>query len=70
MDAPRSAKLAAIAKDVREGFDPFAEPERIMRIREAVRNLCSQFPDAYWRDLDRRRDYPEAFVQALTEVIA
>ena len=26
-----------------------------------------RFPDAYWRDLDRRREYPEAFVRALTE---
>jgi alkylation response protein AidB-like acyl-CoA dehydrogenase len=36
-------------------------------IRQAVRELCSRFPDAYWRELDRTKAYPEAFVQAMTE---
>jgi len=36
-------------------------------IREAVRKLCADFPGAYWRDLDRDRTYPTAFVQALTQ---
>src|SRR5581483_10223391 len=36
-------------------------------IREAVAELCSRFPDAYWRGLDRQRAYPEAFVKALTK---
>jgi len=36
-------------------------------LREAVRELCRRFPDGYWRDLDARRLYPQAFVQALTE---
>src|SRR5262245_36411959 len=35
-------------------------------IRQAVRELCSRFPDAYWRELDREKAYPEAFVQAMT----
>jgi len=35
-------------------------------LRAAVRDLCKGFPDAYWRDLDARRAYPEAFVKALT----
>jgi acyl-CoA dehydrogenase len=47
--------------------DPFADPPRIARIREEISALCMRFPDAYWRDLDARRDYPEAFVQALTD---
>ncbi len=41
--------------------DPHAE------IREEVRKLCARFPGEYWRDLDRDRGYPTAFVQALTE---
>ncbi len=49
------------------GVDPFAESERIGGLRREIRALCMQFPDAYWRDLDRRREYPEAFVQALTD---
>ncbi len=35
-------------------------------LRAGVRDLCKTFPDAYWRDLDTRREYPEAFVAALT----
>ena len=36
-------------------------------LREAVRALCAQFPDAYFREIDQQRGYPEAFVAALTE---
>jgi acyl-CoA dehydrogenase len=36
-------------------------------LRAAVSELCRSFPDAYWRELDARRAYPEAFVTALTE---
>jgi len=35
-------------------------------LREAIRDLCSRYPDAYWREVDARRGYPEAFVDALT----
>lgn len=35
-------------------------------IRDAVRALCSQFPDEYHRRIDAERAYPEAFVEALT----
>src|SRR6187401_708846 len=35
-------------------------------LRAAVRDLCKDFPDLYWRDLDAKRAYPEAFVKALT----
>jgi acyl-CoA dehydrogenase len=34
-------------------------------IRDAVRALCAQFPDAYFRAIDEKRGYPEAFVDAL-----
>jgi acyl-CoA dehydrogenase len=36
-------------------------------LRDAVRAICERFPDAYWRELDQARAYPEVFVQALTE---
>ncbi|MDP3494116.1 MAG: acyl-CoA dehydrogenase family protein, partial [Hyphomonadaceae bacterium] len=36
-------------------------------IRDAVRKLCTRFPGAYWRALDRERTYPAEFVKALTE---
>ncbi len=36
-------------------------------IRDAVRELCAQFPAEYFRKIDEERSYPEAFVNALTE---
>jgi acyl-CoA dehydrogenase len=36
-------------------------------IRDAVRDLCAQFPAEYFRKIDDERGYPEAFVKALTE---
>ncbi|MFM0160202.1 acyl-CoA/acyl-ACP dehydrogenase [Paraburkholderia sediminicola] len=36
-------------------------------IREAVRDLCQQFPAEYFRKIDEERTYPEAFVNALTK---
>jgi acyl-CoA dehydrogenase len=36
-------------------------------IRAAVRELCAAYPDAYWRAVDEKQEYPTAFVQALTE---
>ena len=36
-------------------------------IREAVRDLCAQFPSEYFRKIDEDRGYPEDFVRALTE---
>src|ERR1700754_1138216 len=36
-------------------------------IREAVRDLYSQFPAEYFRKIDEERGYPEAFVEALTK---
>ena len=35
-------------------------------IRDAVRDLCAQFPAEYFRKVDAERGYPEAFVEALT----
>ena len=36
-------------------------------LRDAVRQLCSQFDSAYWQKIDEQRAYPEAFVEALTK---
>ena len=41
--------------------------ENFEDIREAVRALCSDYPDEYWRRLDAETAYPTEFVQALTE---
>ena len=44
-----------------------ADPEAQAALREGIRDLCRQFGPVYWRELDRDRAYPEAFVAALTE---
>ena len=36
-------------------------------IRDAVKQLCGDFPGKYWRKCDRDQAYPQDFVQALTE---
>ena len=41
--------------------------EERQAIRDAVRRICSGFPDTYWREIDRNEEYPHAFVKALTE---
>ena len=35
-------------------------------LRRGVREVCSRFPNEYWRDLDAERRYPEEFVAAMT----
>jgi acyl-CoA dehydrogenase len=45
--------------------EPTADPHQ--DIRDAVRALCADFPDAYHRQIDAARGYPEAFVDALTK---
>ena len=36
-------------------------------IREGVKRICEQYPNAYWVKLDHEAGYPTAFVNALTE---
>ncbi|MBI1396655.1 MAG: acyl-CoA dehydrogenase [Betaproteobacteria bacterium] len=36
-------------------------------IRDAIRDLCGQFPAEYFRRVDEKRGYPEEFVDALTK---
>jgi len=62
-----TAGLTTERSEALPGVDPFADPPAILNLRAEVRALCMRFPDPYWRDLDRRREYPEAFVRALTE---
>jgi len=35
--------------------------------RRAVRELCATFGNEYWRAIEERSEYPEAFVKALTD---
>jgi acyl-CoA dehydrogenase len=36
-------------------------------MREALRDLCSQFDSKYWQAVDEERGYPERFVEALSQ---
>ncbi|MBM3582869.1 MAG: acyl-CoA dehydrogenase [Alphaproteobacteria bacterium] len=53
-----SAEGATLAPSTTEPYE---------EIRAAVAKLCREFPGPYWRELDRERAYPEAFVAALTK---
>src|SRR4029079_19536170 len=57
---PTSSELATMLQTA-------ATAERFQDIRDAVRALCAEFPDAYHRRIDAERAYPEAFVEALTK---
>ena len=46
---------------------PSHRTESHQDIRDAVRALCAEFPDEYFRKIDEQRAYPEAFVDALTK---
>jgi acyl-CoA dehydrogenase len=41
------------------------EADEHQEIRDAVRQLCKQFPDEYFRRIDEERAYPEEFVNEL-----
>ena len=41
-------------------------PDQYQELRDAMRDLCRNYPDEYWRKIDEARGYPEAFVDALT----
>ncbi|MCE2870287.1 MAG: acyl-CoA/acyl-ACP dehydrogenase [Oxalobacteraceae bacterium] len=42
-------------------------PSNHQDIRDAIRDLCSQFSAEYFRQVDDERAYPQAFVEALTK---
>lgn len=42
-------------------------PDQHQEIRDGVRAVCEQFTDEYHREVDSKREYPEAFVKALTD---
>src|SRR5467141_4867470 len=36
-------------------------------LEKGVTEICKRFPGEYWRELDAKREYPEAFVNELTK---
>jgi acyl-CoA dehydrogenase len=47
-------------------MNPIPQPDDHQPMREALRDLCGRFDNAYWQGIDEARGYPEAFVDALT----
>ncbi len=48
------------------GDHPFALTDEQRQLKAAVGELCKKYPPEYWRELDAKREYPEAFVDELT----
>jgi acyl-CoA dehydrogenase len=38
------------------------------QIRAEMKKVCAEFPDSYWRQVDREKAYPEAFVRKLSDL--
>ncbi|HUG36416.1 MAG TPA: acyl-CoA dehydrogenase family protein, partial [Candidatus Limnocylindrales bacterium] len=45
----------------------FTLTEEQRQLKTAVYDLCKQYPAEYWRELDVKREYPEACVNELTK---
>jgi acyl-CoA dehydrogenase len=45
---------------------PITLSEDQRAIRDSVRELCRDYPDAYWREVDKAERYPKEFIDALT----
>lgn len=43
-----------------------SNPEQINEIRQSVRQLCAQYGEDYWLELDRTNGFPTEFVKELT----
>src|SRR5204862_3507469 len=61
------ASLTRLGCDFAGASTMIAAPESHQDLRDAVRDLCAQFPDSYFREVDAKRGYPDAFVDALTK---
>lgn len=42
-------------------------PDQYQDLRDALRELCKQYPDEYFRRIDAQDSYPESFIESLTE---
>ena len=45
----------------------FTETEEHTLIRNAVRKVCADFPDAYWSRLDQEHEFPWKFYHAMAK---
>ena len=64
----RHARLICLTiRTIRKHIMIETTPDAYQDIRDAVRYLCGEFSDEYFRKIDEARAYPEAFVDALTK---
>ncbi len=45
----------------------FSENDDHVAIREAIREICTRFPDEYWADLDATHTFPREFYEAMAK---
>src|SRR3989442_14915900 len=45
----------------------FALTDDQRALKTAVYDLCKQYTGEYWRELDTKREYPDAFINDLTK---
>ena len=38
------------------------------QIRDEIKKICKEFPDAYWREIDSKKAYPDTFVRKLSDL--
>jgi acyl-CoA dehydrogenase len=48
-------------------FSEYGLTEDQKALCRSVRDLCSRYPETYWRELDGKQEYPAAFVKELTD---
>src|ERR1044072_1967073 len=46
---------------------PLSLTDEQRALRDSVHDVCQRYPGEYWRELDAKREYPEAFVNELTK---
>jgi alkylation response protein AidB-like acyl-CoA dehydrogenase len=46
---------------------PLSLTDEQRALRDGVNDICKRYPGEYWRELDAKREYPEAFVNELTQ---
>ena len=46
---------------------PLSLTDEQRQLKAGVIEICKRYPGEYWRDLDSRREYPEKFVNELTQ---
>ena len=42
--------------------------ESVAAVRAAIREVCKKYGNEYWREMDRKGTYPDAFVREMTEL--